>query len=84
MLKCEKCGFEGYRSDFKYVGAQIDPDGQVTSGGSYRRCMKCGNLVFCEDFVEDYLAPSLKVWGMSPAIRGKVFKGKKKVGGSQK
>jgi len=77
MLKCTICGFEGYRSDFKYVGAQIDPYGQVTNGGSYRRCTKCGSLVFCEDFVEDYLAPSLNVWEMSP-LRGKVFKGKKK------
>lgn len=71
MLKCDKCGFEGSRPKFKYIG-QAEPIGAE----SIRRCPKCANLVLCDEIEEDERSSFTDVWGMN-SLRGKIFKGKK-------
>lgn len=73
MLKCDKCGFEGSRAEFKYIG-QAEPIGAV----DFRRCPACTNLIVCDEVEEDEKSNFTDVWGMS-ALRGKIFKGKKEV-----
>lgn len=71
MPKCDKCGYEGNRSEFKYIG-----QAQETGAMSLRRCPKCAYLVTCDEIAEDEERNFTTVWGMS-SLRGKIFKGKK-------
>lgn len=71
MLKCNKCGFEGSRAEFKYVG-----QAESVGAESIRRCPNCANLIICDELEEDEKSDFKDVWGMS-ALRGKIFKGKK-------
>lgn len=72
MLKCDKCGHEGLRSEFRYV-SQAHEIGAAT----YRKCPQCGGLVYCDEMEEDLKAQDIKVWGLHN-LRGRTFSGKKK------
>ncbi|KFD41780.1 hypothetical protein HY02_05560 [Peptococcaceae bacterium SCADC1_2_3] len=71
MLKCDKCGFEGSRAEFKYIGQAQEIGAMV-----FRRCPACTNLVVCDEAEEDEKSNFTDVWELN-RLRGKVFKGKK-------
>ncbi|HBQ29128.1 hypothetical protein DK28_0206460 [Peptococcaceae bacterium SCADC1_2_3] len=71
VLKCDKCGFEGGRAEFQYIG-QAEPIGAV----NIRRCPACANLIICDEVEEDEKSNFTDVWELN-RLRGKVFKGKK-------
>ena len=58
-MKCDKCGYEGTRAVFKWIGP-VEPGLR----DSYRRCPSCSALVMCDEFAEDEAADqSKKPWG---------------------
>lgn len=77
MLKCDKCGYEGSRSEFRYVSqaCQIGP-------ATYRRCPQCGRLVYCGEMEEDERIHGVNVWGLSK-LKGQRFPGKKREEGKK-
>ena len=71
-LKCDNCGYEGLRSEFRALGRAADP-----SPDMYRQCPKCKCAVYSDELELDEQSPTLKVWGLS-SLRGQVFRREKK------
>jgi len=71
-LKCDNCGYEGLRSEFRALGRARDPAPDM-----YRQCPKCKCAVFSDELELDEQSPPLNVWGLS-SLRGKVFRREKK------
>jgi len=67
-LTCNKCGYEGSRAEFKYVGAADFP-----GPNTFRLCPKCRNQVYCDEWEQNDKNPDVNVWGLS-GLRGRVFK----------
>jgi len=72
MPECGKCGYNGSRREFKYV-CQAEEIGAAT----LRRCPQCGEMVYCDEMVEDEKMENVKVWGLGK-MRGQTFKAKKR------
>jgi len=75
MIKCEKCGFEGTKADFEYVGQEV---GTLI----YRRCRNCKNIILFDESDEENDTRDVQVWGISP-LRGNVFRKKKREGSQE-
>jgi hypothetical protein len=73
MIKCEKCGFEGDRSDFRRF--YVSDNGSRTT----RRCPECGAEVQCDELEldEEMGFTANKTWGLT-GVWGQTFPGKKK------
>jgi len=72
MLECGKCGYQGTRDEFRYMG-QAKEVGATT----FRKCPKCEAVFICNEIEVDDDYRGATPWGLS-SFRGKVFKGKKK------
>ena len=66
-MKCEHCGHEGSKAEFRYL-RMAESSGPDT----YRLCPECRKPVFCEELAKDEQSVGMKPWGLSP-LRGKVF-----------
>ena len=64
-MKCTKCGHEGSRAVFRYVGP-VD----VGVRNSIRQCPGCGSHTFCDEFAEDEKMGEVEVWGLKALGRG--------------
>jgi len=58
-MKCDKCGHEGTRAEFKYLGMANE-----AGADSMRLCPKCRAAVYCDELAEDEKTSEVKVWGM--------------------
>jgi len=72
VIKCSKCGYEGGRAEWKYVG-NLNMIGSL----AYRKCPGCGHFEVCDELTSDEQYRGPEPWGIGK-FRGKVFKGKKK------
>jgi predicted RNA-binding Zn-ribbon protein involved in translation (DUF1610 family) len=72
-MKCDKCGYEGSRAVFKFIGP-VEPGLR----DSYRRCPSCGSMTMCDEFAEDEQTnQEEKPWGFK-ALGRKSGRGMKK------
>lgn len=71
-LKCNNCGYEGSKAEFKYLHL-ADSAGP----NSYRLCPKCQFALYCDELEEGEQYTGEGVWGAGP-LRGRVFKKKDK------
>ena len=73
-MKCTKCGHEGSRAEFKYMGP-------MESGfrKSIRRCPQCNQLTECDEMAEDEVVGDAGAWGLK-ALGKKIQKGVKNDG----
>jgi len=65
-MKCQKCGYEASRAEFRYIGPLAENE-----GGSMRKCPKCQQLTPCDDLSEDESAGREMAWGMKALGRRK-------------
>jgi len=67
-IKCDNCGYEGLRSEFRVLCRAADP-----SPDMYRQCPKCKCAVYSDELELDEQSPPLKIWGLG-SLRGQVFR----------
>ena len=58
-IKCPNCGYEGWRSEFRYL-CPVDSAGPDV----YRLCPECKFAVYSEEIDITDASPGVKVWGM--------------------
>ena len=73
-MKCDKCGYEGSRAVFRFIGP-IEPGLR----DSFRKCPECESRVMCDEFAEDEQANPARPWG-SKALGRKSVRGSEKNG----
>ena len=71
-LKCNNCGHEGLRNEFRVLCRVEDPGPDL-----YRQCPKCKTAVYSEELEQDEQTSGIDVWGLS-SLRGQVFRREKK------
>ena len=71
-LKCDNCGHEALRNEFRVLCRANDPSPDL-----YRQCPKCKCAVYSDELELDEQTPTLKIWGLS-SLRGQVFRREKK------
>ena len=73
-MKCTKCGYEGSRAVFRYLGP-------IETGvrDSFRLWPSCSARVACDEFAEDEQVTETKVWGLK-ALGRKSVRGENKNG----
>lgn len=67
-LKCDHCGHEGSKAEFKYLGLA-----ESAGPNAYRFCPLCHTAFYCDELEEGDQFSGKGVWGAGP-LRGKVFK----------
>ena len=67
-LKCDNCGHEGLRHEFRVL---CHADG--AGPDYYRQCPKCNVAVYSDELEQDEQSPPADVWGLS-SLRGQVFR----------
>jgi hypothetical protein len=68
-LRCDKCGYEGAKVEFRYQG--------LASGigaATMRRCPQCGKAVYCDETTEE--EGEVRPWGVGK-VWGQTCQGKK-------
>lgn len=58
-IKCTNCGYEGLRSEFRYLGLA-----DAAGSDAYRLCPKCGWALYTEELDITDQGPGVPVWGM--------------------